>query len=279
MSVYTYNGLVKKAEECYKNVNTKYKLDMTDKWSYYFAKAVLNPHKDIKRIAFGDNPSPKQDKISRQASKKEYIHLAKKLTLFVEKKGRLPDYVNYGDFKLSPRLLTYTFSKILIRYNKNGKLQSEVTLANKVFTKPLETHNEVYKYFTKVFGPIASIDEALKKVMDKGYSYYYDDRYSNKESIDRIRKGQGVNCTDSCQVFYNITSALIDLGKYKKVECLHVQCSTGGHVKLRITKKDGTRFIRDPACVLSNNGKGVTCVWCTNTGTINPSWFMMNLNR
>lgn len=279
MTVYTYKQLVKKANECYENVNSKFKLDMTDKWSYYFAKSVLNPKKDIKKISFENNPSPVQDKIGRQASKKEYLQIAKDLTGFVEKNKRLPNYVTYKGFKLSPRLLTYTFSKILRKYDKNDTLQDEVTLNNKVFTPKYETNNKVYLYFCKIFGTVNSIDEALQKVKDKGYDYYYDDQYSNTESIDRIKKGKGINCTDSCHVFYNIVSALIDLKKYKKVECLHVQCSSDGHVKLRITLNDGSKIIRDPACVLSNNGKPITCVWCTNNGTVNPSWFMENLNR
>jgi len=78
----------------------------------------------------------------------------------------------------------------------------------------------------------------------------------------------------------NIIKQLILFGKYKKVECLHVNCSSGGHVKLRITKNNGTRFIRDVACVISDNGKPISCVWCTNAPkAVNPSWFMENLNR
>ena len=257
---------------------------MTDKWSYYFAKAVLNPHKDIKKIAFGNNPNPKQDKIGRQASKKEYLEIAKELTSFVEKKGRLPNYIKYKDFKLSPRLLTYTFSKILMKYDKNKKLQSEVTLSNKVFTKPLETSNKVYEYFIKVFNngkKIKTVDGLFKLIQGRGYGYYYDDQLSNKEVIDHLKNG-GLkpNCTDSCQMSMNCIIQLVEWGLYKKVECLHVDCSSGGHVKLRITRNDGTTFIRDVACIISDNGKPINCVWCTNhPKAINPSWFMENLNR
>jgi len=64
------------------------------------------------------------------------------------------------------------------------------------------------------------------------------------------------------------------------VECLHVMCQSGGHVKLRITMNDGSKIIRDPACVLSDNGKGVRCNWCTDTPiAVNPSWWLSNLNR
>lgn len=284
MTKYTYKQLVNKAKECHKNVNTKYKLDMTDKWSYYFAKAILNPKKDITRIEFKDNKDPKQDKIGRQATKKEYLHLAEKLVKFVETKKKLPDWVGYGKFKLSPRLLTYTFCKILLKYDKNNKLQNEVTLSNKVFTKPLETSNEVYAYFIKVFNKgkkIKTVDGLLKLIMGKGYGYYYDDQLSNKEVIDHLKNG-GLkpNCTDSCQMTMNCIIQLVEWGLYKKVECLHVDCSSGGHVKLRITRNDGSSFIRDVACVISDNGKPISCVWCSNHAkAVNPAWFMSNLNR
>ena len=70
------------------------------------------------------------------------------------------------------------------------------------------------------------------------------------------------------------------MGKYKKVDCLHVPCQKGGHVKLRITRNDGTTFIRDVACVISENNKPLSCVWCTNTPkAINPAWYNSNLHR
>lgn len=288
MSVYTYKQLVKKANECFKNVNTKYKLDMSDKWSYYLAKAVLNPKKDIKKIEFGDNPDPQLSKIGRQASKSEYLKIAKDLVTYVEKHKRLPNYVEYKGFKLSPRLLTYTFSKILRRYDKNGKLQKEVTLSNKVFIKPLETSNKVYAYFIKVFNKgkkIKTVDGILGKIQGRGYSGYYDDKLSNKQVIDNLAKNNkddsnDPNCTDCCQMVQNCIQQLVDWGLYKKVECLHVNCSSGGHVKLRITKNDGSTFIRDPACVVSHNGKPLTCVWCTNSPkAVNPAWYLANLHR
>jgi len=252
------------------------------------AKAILKPHTDIKRIDFKNNKSPKQSKIGRQATKSEYLDIAKRLVRFVEKKGRLPDWVGYKDFQLSPRLLTYTFSKILIKYDKNNKLPDYVNLNSKCFTKPLETSNQVYAYFIKVFNhnkKIKTVDGLLEKIQGRGYGYYYDDHKSNKETIDSLAKNKkddtdDPNCTDSCQMAQNCIQQLVDWGLYKKVECLHVQCSSGGHVKLRITRNDGTTFIRDIACIISHNGKPINCVWCTNTPmAVNPSWYMSNLNR
>ncbi len=283
MSVYTYKQILSVAKDITNNVKTNYKLGRTAKWSYYLAKAILTPKKDIKKIGVQDAPKPTGTVISRTVKKADYIDIAKRYVQFVEKhsKHRLPNYVSYGKHKIRPRLATLVFAKILVSYSKNGKLPNEVNINSRAFTKPTVTTNEVYNYFVKVFGKFDNtIDGALSKVEAKGYAYYYDDLYSNKTSIDRLKQGKGINCTDSCHVFYNIMLQLIALGKYKKVECLHVMCSSGGHVKLRITLNDGTKIIRDPACAISDNGKGIRCNWCTNTPiAINPNWFMANLNR
>ena len=279
MTKYTIKELLTKANECKTNVSKEYKCGISYKWSYYFAKALIS-HKDVTKITIENAPNPSKTHISRQMSKDTYLSLARKFVEFVETKHRLPNYLAWKDYKISQRLYTYTFARCLVYYQKHGAYDSEITINEKVFTKPTETKNEVYNYFVKVFGKFDNtIDGALSKVEDRGYSYYYDDVYSNKQSIDRMKARKGINCTDSCHVFFNIMLQLIELKKYKKVECLHVQCQSGGHVKLRITMNDGTKIIRDPACVLSDNGKGIRCKWCTDNGTVNPSWFMENLYR
>lgn len=44
----TYKELVNKAKECKTNVKKEYKCKISYKWSYYFAKALITPNKDIK---------------------------------------------------------------------------------------------------------------------------------------------------------------------------------------------------------------------------------------
>lgn len=282
MTSYTYKQILNKAKTCQNNVKKEYKLGINYKWSYYFAKAILTPKKNINRIKLNDAPSPSGTHISRQIDKADYLDICKRLVKYVEndKKHRLPNYITYKNYRIRPRLLTETLARLLVWYDTNNRYPSKLNINDKVFNKPSETTNDVYNYFVKTFGSFGnSIDGALNKVLDRGYSYYYDDVYTNKESINRMKKGQGINCTDACHVFYNIMLKLIALGKYKRVDCLHVQCSSGGHVKLLITKLDGSTFVRDPACCISDNGKGVSCNWCTNTGVKNPSWFMQNLKR
>ena len=276
-----YDNIIENAKKCKTNVEKNYKLGITSKYAYYFAKSLLSPQKDIPNLTFNTASKPSGTAISRDIIKKDYIDCAKRLVAYVEKNKVLPNYITYKDYKIRVRDYTYLFARILLYHNTKKAYPNFANLNTKVWTKPVETTNEVYNYFIDVFGSFGNtIDGALGKIQSKGYGYYYDDRYSNKEAIQRMKQGKGVNCTDSCHVFYNIMLQLIALKKYKKVECLHIQCRGGdGHIRLRITMNDGTKIYRDPASVL--DGGAINSNWCMN-GTlksIDPSWFMSNLHR
>ena len=281
MTKYSYKQVLNVAKSCQNNVKKQYKLGVTNKWSYFFAKAILQPNKTYNQFNYHAPANPTGNYISRQIVKNDYIDCCKRLVQYVETNKRMPNYISWRNFKIHPTLFTEVLSRVLIYYGTHKTLPKYANINSKVFKKETETVNEVYSYFVKVFGTFDNtIDGALRKIAGKGYGYYYDDQYSNKESINRMKTGQGVNCTDSCQVFYNILSELIKKGKYKKVECLHVKCSGGdGHVRLRITLNDGSYIYRDPAAVLDSGN--ITHNWCSN-GTllaVNAGWFLNNLNR
>ena len=284
MAKYSYNTILNKAKNIKQNVEKEYKLGEGSNWSYYFCKALLKPKTDITKLNISSAPSPTGDYISNQIYKSTFMDMGARLIKYVEANGQLPNYItakaDTKTYKIGVKEYTYMFARVLIYYHTNGKLPTYANVNSKAFTKPTESTNDVYDYFVKVFGKISCIDDALDKISGRGYGYYYDDQYSNKTSIDRMKNYQGVNCTDSMQVFYNLMLAFIKQGKYKKVECLHVKCSGGdGHVRMRVTKNDGTTFLRDPACTLNSGGY---CNWCTSNYTflaIDPSWFKENLNR
>lgn len=281
MSKFSWQYIINRAKTCQSSVKKDYKLSISKKWSYFFAKSILNLKKDLTKFNYDVETKSNGTHISNQITKKNYLDMCKRYCAYVEKNKKLPAYVSVGSYRVTPALFTEITSRILVYYVNNNALPAYVNANSKIFTKPDETTNTVYDYFVKVFGSFGdTIDGALNKIAGNGYGYYYDDVYSNKTSIDRMKNGQGVNCTDSCQVFYNIMLALIKKGKYRKVECLHVLCSGGdGHVRLRITLNDGSYIYRDPAAVLSSGS--ITYNWCSNGEllAVNPSWFMENLNR
>ena len=171
------------------------------------------------------------------------------------------------------------------QYYKQSDINNTITINEKPpepepTPTPVKTYEqELLDYFNSVFDSnVGSIDEALELIQGNGYGYYYDDMYSNYTSINRMANGQGVNCTDSCQVFFNLGVAL-----GYEVHCLHIGCSGGdGHVRLKLrhdVNTDGEWIYRDPASVL--NGNSINSNWCSN-GTlwdVDPDWFMANLYR
>lgn len=287
-------NVAKIAKEVKTSVEKKYKIpSKTDagigytypEYAYILAKAVITPGKDVAhKKNIGKAPKPSGSTISRTVKKGDYVKLAKNLVSFVDNNKRLPNYLTYGGYKIRTRVYIDAFARIVNYYYTNKKMPAYVNVNSKAFTKPstaAQSKDEVFNYFVKKFGNVKTIDEAFNKVKERSYGYYYDDVYSNKTSIDRMYSKSGINCTDSCQVFWHIAKAL-----GYDVRCLHVRCSGGdGHVRLQVKhpKNTGGKWInRDPAAILSANGRPLTYNWCDSNYTLlgtNSSWFMANLNR
>lgn len=277
MTVYTYKKILKKAKTCKTNVKKEYKLGISTKWCYYFAKAILTPKTDIKKIKFNKATKPKQSKISRQIPKEDYLDICDDLTKYVEKKHKLPKYIKYNGFKLKPRHLTEFLARILIYYHTNGVYANQANFNYKVFKEPTETGNEVYDYFVKKTGKKPkTIDDTLTYVSNNmHYEGYFDDHKSNKQVTD----AKGGNCTDLLQWLINMAEA-----EGYEWKCIHVKCRTSrtGHVFGKFKHPihtENTWITRDPAAVAGGNS--VRKVWCENgyVQAVNPSWFIENLNR
>ena len=219
------------------------------------------------------------DEVKEKISQTGYLDMAKRVYNFITKNGKVPTNVRTPNgLKMPIKLYIYGMATVIQYYNNHKKLPESCDFDYHVFIKPQpkpKTYSEeILDYFISRFGNVSCIDDALGKIKNKGYGYYYDDQYSNKQSIDRMRNGHGVNCTDSCHVFWHIGKAL-----GYDVRAIHIKCRGGdGHIRLQF-RKTGDFFNRDPAAVL--DGECVECIWCSN-GTYlatNPAWFLENLNR
>ena len=277
MTKYTYKEILSKAKTCKTNVTDNQKCGISYKWSYYFASSLITPKKDVEKISIADAPKPTSTHISRQMSKATYVSLAKKFIKFVKDNHRLPNYLSWNGYKISQRLYTYTFARCLVYLDKYGKYDPEININEKVFTKPTETGNTVYDYFTKKTGKkFKTLDDLLAYVRKYWhYEKYFDDEKSNQQVID----SKGGNCVDLLQFLMNYAKAM-----GYECKCIHVKCRVRGtgHVfgKFKHPKNtENTWIVRDIACVA--NGGDIRCVWCRD-GILqaeNPSWFMENLNR
>lgn len=272
MSKYTYKEIVKQAKTCKNNIEKKYENGMDSIWCYYFGKGIITPKKDVTKIKIGDAPKQQGEPISRGISRADYTKIAKDLVSFVEKKGRLPNYVTYKGIKIAPHLLTGFLGKCLA-----NELPSTQNINRKWYTKPTETKNVVYNGFVKKTGKkYTTIDDVLSYIQAHGrYIFEFDDVRSNQQVTDCMCG----NCTDWLQWLWNMAEAM-----GYECKCIHVKCRVKGtgHVRgqFKHPKHTGGNWInRDPAAVA--DGGSITSIWCSDGYRIDvdPSWFMQNLHR
>ena len=227
--------------------------------------------------------NPNGDNLNTKIYKKDYLDAIKRCYTYQKNTKKAPNYVRVASkYNVKYQLFAYAVAKIVVwSFENNNKYPNYVTINSKDIEPTIPT-NEVYDYFCKVFNKKpTTIDESLQLVKEHSYDYYYNDKYTNKQAINRMKDYKGINCTDACHVFFNIAKAL-----GYTVECLHVKCSGGdGHVRLRLKHPVHTKgdwILRDPAAVISKNGKPLNYNWCVSNFTLlatNPAWFMADLNK
>lgn len=274
--VFTYQTILGNAKTI-KNKAEKEYTKIGAGWSYYVAKSVLTPKKDIKKITVKGATKSTGNDFSRQIKKAEYLDMAKRFTKYVEKYNRLPNYITIGNKRMRVSDYTLMFSNILVYYNKHNQLPNYVEVNSKVYTKPTEYPNKVYGLWVK---HIKTKPKCLDDVCDYvkahfKYLFYNDDVRSNEQ----VLIDEAGNCTDLLQMLTNMAEAM----DYDW-EVYHVKCNVSkvGHVYGRFKKK-GTNnwFVRDIACIADESRY---CVWCEagNGGSLlakNPNWFLQNRNR
>lgn len=275
MATYTYDTIVSKAKNIKSNVEKDYEIGESSTWAYYIAKEVIKRTKTVNKITVHGAEKSTGNNFGRQLSKAQYLDMAERLCEYVEPHNQLPNNIKIVNKLMRVSDYTYMFARILAYYDKNKKLPSQVNVNSKAFIKPVETTNEVYKYFVQKTGLKPKyLDDVCDWVKNKvDYEFYFDDKKSNKEVID----SKAGNCTDLLQFLVNMAIAL-----GYKYKIIHTQCrqSGTGHV-YGMFKKDGDWFIRDVACIADESRY---CVWCQvpnggNKLAENPSWFMANLNK
>ncbi len=279
MSVHEYSKILTRAKQIKKGVLETYEIKYNLAWSYFFAKSILNPKKDIKKIKIDQAKSNNTgDYFSRQVSNHQFTDMAKRFVKYVEEHHQLPTHITVSpNRKMCVNDYLFMFARLVIFQDKYGRLPNTINVNSKYLIKPTETHNVVYDYFVQKTGITPKyLDDVCDWVKDKvTYLFYFDDQESNKEVIDN-REG---NCTDLLQFLVNMAEAL-----GYDWEVIHTECmqSGTGHVYGRFKKK-GTNnwFTRDIACIANNSDY---CVWCEvpDAGNLlakNPDWFLENLHR
>lgn len=191
----------------------------------------------------------------------------------------LPNYVTCSDGKTKLYLDTYVdmANRVSAYEVLNGRSPNIVYIKKENKTN---TSTPTLNYFEEKFGACNFIDVALTKIQSRKYAYYYNSQYNTKNTINRIANRQGVNCTDSAQLFYRLALDMnTKYGRKYEVQFVHVKCRGGdGHIRLRLKSNGSDWFYRDPASVL--DGNSVESNWCSPPAYViayNPSWIFTDL--
>lgn len=261
---------------------TYYQLEM----AYAMAYGLFHLKQDFTIPNFDKFHDPNGKPIQADILLTEIQNQCKRVYNHIKTKEEVPNRVLvYKQDKTSTfvdiRHWIYYVAKVIVYYDTNLQLPNYCYYNSNQFVKPTPPKSyseQIFDYFCEKLGTPDSIDGALEIVQDRGYNGYYDDRYTNKQTIDLLanRGGAKPNCTDIHHVFWHIGKVL----DYD-VRAVHVWCtySDVGHVRLDFKKNNTGWFSRDASAVA--DGECIECIWCGNGELLayNPNWFLSNLNR
>lgn len=129
-----FKEIVNTAQKIITNVENKQSVGVAyENYTVLLANSILHIGKGVGKRPTGKAPSPAGTAINKDLKKKEYLKVAQYIIDFVKERGRIPNYVAFGKYHISPRLWIYCFSKIIVWYDKNGQLPNTCKFDNNVF--------------------------------------------------------------------------------------------------------------------------------------------------
>ena len=160
---------------------------------YIILQYLLNPKANIKSMTVGKPPAPTGDIVEVTITKKEYLGLAKTLVEFIKHNKRLPNYLQHKNKKLSPRVFTYAFAKILVFYHENKRLPETCLFTSKVFGSNNSKNTKMTKGGTvcKALANASNVtitdyNSLYKAFLFAVYKYYKNDCYKQSEALKRL---------------------------------------------------------------------------------------------
>lgn len=146
MSVYDYKTIVDRAKTVKKNVEEKQEVGVNTRWSYYFAKSILSPKKDITQISFTEASKSTGDTFKDvKIELDNYKDMATRLAKYVNEKKTLPNFITTNNKKMNVNDYTYMFARIIVFYDKNNQLPNYAMVNSSSFTKKTTTKSTTSK--------------------------------------------------------------------------------------------------------------------------------------
>ena len=148
----SYKSYVEKNKKTPSTITLDNKKYTYQKCAYLFSKFIVSPSKDVSIISVQKATSATGDSISENVLKSDYQDMAKRLSTYIEKNLKLPNYVKTkkSKKKVRVRLYIYAFAKIVAYYGKHKAMPNYVTINSSVFSSTTTTNkNNKYGHATK----------------------------------------------------------------------------------------------------------------------------------
>ena len=235
---------------------------------------------------------PSESVKSGTITKAGYLDLAKRVNVFINTNGILPNYATSSLGKLNYKSLIYTFSKVLAFYNTNSRLPTYVTVKpwSKVGTSDTSTSNsstpvpaslQQYLKSTTNCQVTNSQIQALAKSITSGksstytkataifnwvrdnigYSFYYNTKYG----AVGVLSSKTANCVDTSHLLIALERAAGIPARYEHVYAKFSSGTWYGHVIAQVWV-NGKWYYADGSS--SRNTFGVINNWNTTTATV-----------
>jgi hypothetical protein len=203
----------------------------------------------------------------------EYAKMVKIVNDFKKEKGRFPNYVDFNGVRFTESQYGDAFKRVSIFRDENGRYPNYVTLEGTPIIIKSALHLQIESAVGGAYNTATGLYNLIKANED--YAYYYNDVYPQGAAIQRLKDGQGLNCSDFSQIGF---AALVDLEGYE-VRYKHVKCLTSGlgHVFLQARGKElGDSWVNYDLAAAAKSSYSLGNAWCSN-GTLvayNPAWLM-----
>jgi transglutaminase-like putative cysteine protease len=226
-------------------------------------------------------PSPTQTAKSGTITKANYVKYAGNLKTFIEKNGRIPNFLATTSGNMRYESLVYMYSKIIVFYGDNKRLPNTVSVTPWTVKSTSEgsTTTDLSQYLksttdapssnTTIKNLAASITKGKTTTYAKAqaifnwvrdnltYSFYYN---TIKGALGAL-SSRSANCCDTTHLLVALTRAAGIAARYQHGEC---QFSSGwfGHVWAQVYV-DGKWYNAD--AIGDSNTFGTIKNWNTNT--------------
>lgn len=206
----------------------------------------------------------------------QYLTMGTYITEWLIKTGKnlkvLPNYVTVqGRYKVFRDSYIDAIKRVInFRPKNSGKNPNTVEVKLNSDAKVFASDKDVTLTLiaNAIGGKFNTFTEFFKLICkNKTYSYYNNDIYTQKQAIQRLKTGYGLNCVDYTQIGQYVATKL-DI-PWKVV---HKQCQTGGHVLLQLYINGKWTWV-DLAAAANNCAKNgyFGAGWCL-TGKTLGSW-------